>query len=163
MKKYKIKALAKTAVFSSLLFVITVYLTIPTSFGYLNISDAVIIYLASFFPLKSILLISSLSTSVADLFMGYGQYALFTFFIKMSIALTVYLLYQKIKLNYFIVAILAEILMLISYALADVMIFNSWIFFIQSILTNLAQAVGCVIISIVFKVFLRKVNFYGTK
>lgn len=163
MKHLKIKELVYTSLLCAMLFVITTYISIPTSFGFLNLSDAVIHLLSSSIPLKPLLFIASVATSLADLIGGYGQYAVFTFIIKFLMALTVFVLYRKLKIHYLFSIILAEIVMLLGYGLTDVVLSSSWIVFIESIIANLPQAIVCVVVAYIIHPFFKKVKLYGTK
>lgn len=163
MNSYRIKYLVYTSIFTALVFVATTYIAIPSAFGYLNISDGLIMLLTTFIPFKASIFIASVATSLADVFSGYGQYAMFTFFIKSLMVIVIYMIYIKLKLNYFLSIVLAELVMLICYGLTDVFLYGTWNLFAQSLISNLPQAIICILIALTLKPFIRKVNLYGTK
>lgn len=161
----KIKLLTKTAILTSLLFVLTSYVSIPIKFGYLNLSDAFIMIISNFLPLNHLIFVSSFATMLSDIYLGYSEYAVFTFVIKGLEAFVIYKLNQKLtfKYSYLISFITGGLFMLVGYGIADVIIKNNIIYFITSFMANLPQAIASVLLAAIIHNVFKKVGLNGTK
>jgi len=141
------KKIVQSALFTAILFVVTTTINIPTAFGFINLSDTIIFLCASVLPVHYSFLIAGIGTSLADLFLGYGQYAIFTFFIKAFEACIV----ARIKTNHTIIVFaIAGIFMMVSYALVDCFLFGSMAVFISSMLYNGLQAIASIVLAQLF-------------
>ncbi len=94
-----IRTLALSSVFMAMIMLLTMYGMIPIAWGYLNLGDALIMLLATILPASQIFLIGAFGSAFADIFLGYSQYALFTFFIKGLEGVFVALLYHRFSNN----------------------------------------------------------------
>lgn len=168
MKKFNLKIMIRTSFLIALLFSITAVVIIPTTFGYLNLSDAMIMFLSKnemFFPLA---ITSSFATFLADLYLGFNYYAIFTFVIKGLEAIVMYFLFKKIKFknSEILIFFIGALIMLLGYSIADCIIFNSKEFFVASFMSNLPQAIVSYIVGVFLvnlKVIERIYKLYATK
>ena len=137
----KSKKLVLHALLIAIIYVVIVAICVPTSFGYINFGDALMMVLATILPLKSAILICGISAGLADITMGYYQYFIFSIFIKSVLVIIV----SRCKLNYFLRFSIASFVSVILYGIADCLIFSSLGYFGASIGFNLIQAVVCVL------------------
>jgi len=152
-----IKNLTRYGVLLAILIVVTLIIKIPAvnQMGYLNLSDVLVIIYATLFPKKEIAFSAGLGTAVADLALGYGSYAPFTFLIKAIEASFIIIYLNQAKkpsdFKYFLMVFIALSFMVLSYGLVDAFIFSNWYYFYASILFNLNQAGVALIIILVIK------------
>jgi len=139
------KKITQAALFTGILIVVTATISIPVAgYGFVNLSDTVIFLIASVLPLKYSFLIAGIGCSMADILLGFGQYAIFTFFIKAMEAVIVS--QCKVKMP-FIKFLFAGLFMMTSYAFVDVILTGEIIAFIPSLLYNGVQAVTSIALS----------------
>lgn len=88
MKKQddKLKFMVVAAVFAAMTTVLTYFVKIPTTGGYIHLGDAVIYLAACVLPAPYAMLSAGIGGGLADLFGGYSYYILPTFIIKALIA-----------------------------------------------------------------------------
>ena len=72
MKKSKLFTLCLTGILTSLVFLVTAYLHIPTNNGYTHVGDGVIFLAAAILPTPYALLVGALGASLADLLSGFA-------------------------------------------------------------------------------------------
>ena len=147
MKSILTKELTKSALLLSILIVVSIFITMPTMYGYLNISDAVIMISTLILSRKSVGLVAGIGCFISDMYLGYGQYAIFTFIIKFIQGYVCKLMIDK-KISYYISFMICVIIMLIGYGITDIILNNSIEYFIVSISANLPQAITCYLIGI---------------
>lgn len=124
---------------------VTMLIAIPIgTFGYINLSDMLIYLLATAFPLEALILISGIGTALADILLGYTQYALITFFAKSLEAFVVYCIFHKVKLKNYIAFPCGAITMLAVYAIGDCILGGNLALFFNSLALNLPQGIICV-------------------
>lgn len=133
-----------------LTFILTILLVIPTPYGYLNVSDSLLMSVAKTERKVLVLFSMIIAITCADIYLGYINYAIFTFVIRSIQVFVLVFINEKISLKYNTVLsfMIAAIIMLIGYGLADVILFKSLSYFWVSILTNLSQAVLSLIIGL---------------
>ncbi len=144
-----------SAFFIAVTFIVTITASfpLPMALGYINLSDVMVMLVASVMGGPLAFFIAGVSTMMADFALGYANYAFFTFFIKGFEALCAYIIIKKFK-NHWLAFISAAIVMLIGYGLADIMLTSNIEYFILSVSYNFPQAVICVIIaSLIYKPF----------
>lgn len=142
------RRLVRIALFVAIMFIVTAFIAIPIgSFGYINLSDFLIMILAPSFDLLSLVLISALGTSLSDLFLGFSSYALFTFTIK---GLEAFLIYKLLKRHFkpWQAFSLGAFLMLIGYGISDIILTFNFKMFAASFMANFPQAFICVILAL---------------
>lgn len=168
MRNFKLNTMIRTSLLIAILFSVTAIVVIPTSFGYLNLSDALIMFLSKnelFLPLT---ISSSFATALADMYLGYSSYAIFTFVIKGLEAIAMYFLFKKIKFkhNELLIFLIGALIMLLGYGVADLIIYNSKEVIMVSIMANLPQAIVSYVVAVVLvnvKVLERMYRVYATK
>jgi Predicted membrane protein len=142
-----VKRIVQSALFTAILFVVTTTVSIPIVVGFVNLSDTIIFLCASVLPLQYSLLVAGIGTSLADVFLGYGQYAIFTFFIKSFEAVIVAKMHTEHTVIKFI---LAGIFMMFSYALVDCFLLGSTVPFFPSLFYNGLQATVSIVLAQLF-------------
>ena len=161
-----IKKITLYGLLLAIIFVVTIVIKIPAvnQMGYLNLSDVLVILFVTLFPKREVAFLAGFGTSLADLFLGYGAYAPFTFLIKATEGLIIIYYLNKSKqqsnLKYYLWVAFGLIFMVIAYGFTDAFIFASWPYFYVSILFNLNQAVVAFLIIIVSKEPILKVLTY---
>ena len=161
-----IKKITLYGLLLAIIFVVTIVIKIPAvnQMGYLNLSDVLVIIFVTLFPKREVAFLVGFGTSLADLFLGYGAYAPFTFLIKATEGLIIIYYLNKSKqesnLKYYLWVSFGLIFMVIAYGFTDAFIFASWPYFYVSILFNLNQAVVAFLIIIISKEPILKVLTY---
>lgn len=151
----KTKELSTIALQIALIAVVTITIAIPTPIGFVNLSDAFILVFALSSKNKfSAFLIGAIGCMFADLFLGYGQYAIFTFVIKGVEGLIVYMLKEKKPILSFLIAV---IWMVIGYGITDVILAGSIGYFLPSAMYNSIQAGASVLLGLGFLTFFKKI------
>lgn len=165
MKIMSLKRLIYIALFEAIMIVLTCVVVIPIgSFGYINLSDLLIMLLSSVFGWGELIMIGGVGCALADLFLGYSSYAVFTLFIKSIEAVVIFFFVKRLQKRYrFIAYIIGSIFMLIGYGISDVILSASPAIFVASFVANCPQAFICtltaVFINVPFERFVaRKVN-----
>lgn len=126
MKNKEIKKIVLCGFGIAVIFVLTAFVAIPIGqFGYVNLGDSGVMLFASILNPALAFLVGGVGSAAADMFLGFTQYAIFTFFIKGLEALLVAMLVKKLKgamrsFGY----MLALIVMVLGYYLADSIMFG---------------------------------------
>lgn len=115
--KHKESILA--ALGAALILVTTLFIKIPSAYGYFNLGDALIFLFASILSPSASFLCGGIGSALADVSGGYVQYAIFTLFIKGGEGLLVTLCYRRLQLRPFLSHIAAALWMLVGYFLCD--------------------------------------------
>lgn len=159
----KTKNIVTAALAISAIFVFTAFVSFPIgSFGYLNIGDAIIMLFASLFSPLLALFIAGTATLMADISLGYAQYAVFTFVIKGMEAFLVSILIKKLGVNKrILIFVLAGLVVIFGYGLTDVILTGEWYLFLESITFNSIQVIASIIIaSLAFPLFTKVMKKY---
>ncbi len=154
---------SKKLVYHSLLigiiFIVITFISIPTSIGYVNIGDSLMMLLACVLPLKSAIIICAMGAGLADITLGYYQYFIFTLIIKSVMVIIV----NKLKFNNIIKFTIASIVAMLLYGIVDCILFSSLNYFTVSVGLNSIQAVASVIIALLLQPCLKEVLNYLKK
>lgn len=147
----------------ALVFSLSAFVSIPIGqFGYVNLGDSAVMLFASILSPAYAFLVGGIGSALADLYLGYSQYALFTFLIKgleaLLIAFLVRSLHRKMQpLSYFV----GMAVMVIGYYLTDAFINQNFIVALTGIGPNFLQGLCSLIIASVFlKLFAGRAEKY---
>lgn len=150
----KTKKLVLAAMFAALTCVATMIIRIPTPMnGYLNLGDGLV--LTSGYMLGPVFgaAAAGIGSMLADIFAGYMSYAPATFIIKAAVALTgaclAVIFPKKLKLNYILSGIIAEIIMVAGYFLFECFILGEGLAAGASVPGNICQAIAGIIIAVI--------------
>lgn len=120
----KTKNLTKTAIMSSLICVATYLFKIPSMNGYTHLGDSMIFISVLILGWRKGALAGGIGAALADLLGGYIQWILPTFFIKLSMAMIMGLIVEKLlpklKYGWMIGAITGGIFQVIAYTLVKI-------------------------------------------
>ncbi len=143
------------ALFIAIIAIVTALIAIPIGvYGYINLSDALIMCLSVYLGPFDLFIVGALGASIADLALGYSQYAIFTFLIKGIEALIISHICKKYRPIAFI---LGAGWMLVGYGLTDALLGSDITLLFASILANLPQAIISLIIAFIFYIPLKRV------
>lgn len=162
----KIKHIVLYGLLIAIMCIATIMIVIPLPTGFINLSDALILLFANVLPYTGIVAVAGIGCALADILAGYGQYAIFTFFIKsIEGILVIYLLSKwKFKGKTLIAYLIGVLVMLVGYGLTDSLLMSSIYYFPVSFLANSTQAIACIILAMLllplFKLFLNKIKNY---
>jgi uncharacterized membrane protein len=136
-----IRTLAVASIFMAMITLVTMYGMVPIAQGYLNLGDAIIMLIATVLPAPLVFLIGGLASGLADVLLGYGQYAPFTFIIKGLEGALIAVLFVSMKKpwRYVVPFVIAAIWIAVGYALTDAFIYQSWEIGLTSLGYNLFQ------------------------
>lgn len=173
MKASKSNTLVKTvltALFASLCCVATMVIQIPTpTGGFLNLGDAVVVLSAFFLGPVYGALSAGLGSALADIFLGYAQYAPATFIIKALMALCVWLVLhifrkateKKPSLSFIVTALgalIAETVMVLGYLFFEAVILGYGAGALASVLGNSMQGVAGIIAGTLLTELMKRTN-----
>ena len=144
-----IKKMTVTAVLTALMTVLTCTVTIPLgTFGFFNLSDFLIMLLAGFVSPLQIIIIGGVGCALADIFLSYAQYAIFTLVIKSLEGLVMMIILKKGLIKFKpIVFVLGALTMMVGYGLVDSFLGQSLSMMIPSMTANLPQGLVCAIVA----------------
>lgn len=143
----KIKQLAVGGSSIAIIFILSAFISFPAgNFGYLNIGDAFIMLFASILDTSLLaFLVSGIGSMMADIYLGYSQYAIFTFLIK---GMEGWIVHKLVKKNHFLAYLCGGIIVVAGYALTDVILTSQWMMAFESIAFNSIQVIVSIIIAI---------------
>lgn len=143
------KKIVIIALFTAIMFILTGSLVFPLGpFGYLNLSDFLIMLIAPYFSYPALLLIAGAATALADVALSYAHFAFFTFLIKSAEAWVIhYLLKQKQLKSALLAFLAADIILLGGYGLTDIILTGQAAMFWPSLSANFPQAVVSTILA----------------
>lgn len=145
----KLKEIVFGAFGIAAIFILTAFISLPVAnLGYINLGDAMIMLFASVLESSPLaFLISGIASCLSDIYLGFPQYAIFTFFIKGIEGLVVSLLASKIKKK-LPAFICGALIVVVGYALTDVFLTMQWASAFASIGMNSVQVVVSLMIAI---------------
>ena len=139
----------------AVIFVLTAFIAIPIGqFGYINLGDCGVMLFASLLNPVLAFLCGGIGSALSDLYLGYSQYAIFTFIIKGFEAITIAFLYQKIRgkakpLSY----LLGVFIIVIGYFLTDTILLQNATAAFGGVTFNLLQGMISFIIAAITSFF----------
>lgn len=135
------KYIVITSLGMAIVFLMTL-LHIPLPMGYINVGDSALLLFASFLNPPAAFLVGGVGSALADLYLGYSQYAVFTLLIKGSMGafIAFYLIKVKSKHYIFIPYSIAAVWMVIGYFLVDWLLYGNAMAVIPAVQANLLQA-----------------------
>ena len=163
MKKLNIKQMVLCGFAMAVIFVLTAFVAVPIGqFGYVNLGDSGVMLFASILNPSLAFLCGGLGSAIADLYLGYSQYALFTFLIKGVEAYIASLCFKffKNKVAYF-GFLLAIVIMVFGYYVTDALLYGDFIVALGGVGFNFMQGmVSCVATCILSGFFTKTANKY---
>lgn len=149
----KLKEIVFGAFGIAAIFILTAFISLPiANLGYINIGDAMIMLFASVLESSPLaFLISGIASCLSDIYLGFPQYAIFTFLIKGMEGLLVSLIAHRIKKK-LPAFVCGAIIVVAGYAFTDVFLTMQWASAFASVGMNLIQ----VVISLMIAVLLNK-------
>lgn len=143
----KVKQIVMSALGIASIFLMTL-IHIPLPFGYFNVGDVAVLLFASILSPLFALLVGGLGSALADLYLGYSQYAIFTFVIKGMMGLMVAIILKRSnKYTVMIAYIIAVTWMVVGYFLVDWLLLGNAIATLPAVQGNILQAIVNVILS----------------
>lgn len=136
----KLKEIVFGAFGIAAIFILTAFISLPVAnLGYINIGDAMIMLFASVLESSPLaFLVSGIASCLSDIYLGFPQYAIFTFLIKGFEGLIVSLLARKIKKK-LPAYVCGALIVIAGYALTDVFLTMQWASAFASIGMNFVQ------------------------
>ncbi len=155
------KKLSVTGMFAAVIFVMTFFIKIPVTSGYIHLGDA-LIYLGSLIIGPWAILAGAIGEGLADIAGSYVMYAPATVIIKALIAIPFVLIYKKDK-NTKLLTVKTALMTVISgfvtvggYFLADLIIDKAYA--VVDVPGNVIQAAGSAVIFILLALAFDKAN-----
>ncbi len=147
MKNDKVFLLTKTALFTSMIFVLTRFISIPVASGYVHFGDALIYICAMTLGGLPALFAAAVGEMLADLSFGFINYAFATLIIKLIIAFPFMFIYKKsskiLTPLSALFTIFGGIITVSGYFIADLFINKTYA--VVDISGNVIQAVGSIV------------------
>lgn len=136
----RIKQLTSNAIFMAILIVATLFIAIPIGqFGYINISDGIILIGMYFLKDKYFALGAGISMMFVDLALGYGQYALASFIIKTLVGLWAYYILAFNKNHYLL--LIGLMIVPVGYYFTDVLLYQNLVTPLTGLPLNTLQVI----------------------
>ena len=159
-----IKQLAYTGMFAAVIFVMTMFVKIPVTSGYLHLGDA-LIYIASLIIGPWAILAGALGEGLADVAGGYVMYAPATVIIKALIAVPFLIIYKKgdsklLTVKSALMTLPAGVITVGGYFIADMIIDKAYA--VVDIPGNIIQAVGSAVVFIIIALAFDKSKIKNT-
>jgi len=142
----------------ALTFLLTVFIVLPIpAMGYVNFGDSMILLFSTILNPLAAAFVCGVGSALADVYLGYSQYAIFTLIIKGIEGLVVAYLFHKLPKKIQIVAFLFGILIMIGgYYITDVILMGDFIAVLPAVQGNLIQGSVCFVFAcIAYQPFLR--------
>lgn len=149
MNDTKIKKLVISGFGIAIIFILTAFVAIPIAqFGYVNLGDAGVMLFASILNPALAFIVGGVGSASADLYLGFSQYAIFTFIIKGFEALIASYVFKTLKgkKSYF-GFVLAVVIMVIGYYLTDAILYGDLVVALGGVGFNFIQGVVSLIIA----------------
>lgn len=146
----KLKEIVFGAFGIAAIFILTAFISLPVAnLGYINIGDAMIMLFASVLESSPLaFLVSGIASCLADVYLGFPQYAIFTFIIKGLEGFIVSILAKRFKNKLFAFAC-GSLIVVAGYALTDVFLTMQWASAFASIGMNFVQVAISLLIAMV--------------
>ncbi|MDH6366782.1 MULTISPECIES: ECF transporter S component [Breznakia] len=148
---------------AALTFLATVIIVLPMpGMGYVNFGDSIIYLFACTLNPLAAFFVGGVGSALADIYLGYTQFAIFTLIIKGIEGCVVAYLFHKIKTTYRVAAfVCGALIMIAGYYVTDVILLQDFIAALPSIQGNLVQGGVCVIFALLaYQPFVRIANKY---
>lgn len=147
MKDKTIKRIALGGILAAATILLTtlVSIPIPGGLGFVNLGDAGVLTAAFLLGGPWGALCGGAASALSDLLLGYGAYAPATFLIKggMALFLGTFVKHCDTWKKCFVVAAIAEGIMVLGYFIFDLVVFAQYSIAAQEIPVNLAQGLVC--------------------
>lgn len=145
----KLKEIVFGAFGIAAIFILTAFISLPiANLGYINIGDAMIMLFASVIESSPLaFLVSGIASTLSDIYLGFPQYAIFTFLIKGIEGLVVSLLARRIK-KQLPAFICGALIVVVGYAMTDVFLTMQWASAFASVGMNFVQVVVSLMIAL---------------
>lgn len=145
----KLKEIVFGAFGIAAIFILTAFISLPVAnLGYINIGDAMIMLFASVIESSPLaFLVSGIASMLSDIYLGFPQYAIFTFLIKGIEGLVVSLLARRIK-KQLPAFICGALIVVVGYALTDVFLTMQWASAFASVGMNFVQVAVSLMIAL---------------
>ena len=142
----------------ALTFVLTAFIAIPIGqFGYINLGDLSVMLFASILSPSLAFLVGGIGSALADLYLGYSQYALFTLLIKGIEGFLVAYLFSNLKSKKILAYIVSVPIVALGYCLADTILLQSFITAASGIPFNVLQSGASMALAMIAsKVFIKQ-------
>ncbi len=159
-KNSNVKNLALSALFASLVFLATAYLLhIPIGNGYIHLGDTFIYLAACILPGAYAIPACAIGAGLADVTTGAAIWLVPTLIIKALMALTFFKKSNKIiNTQNIVFALIASVVGLFGYVLAEIILFGNPIAAFAGILTGAIQPIGSFICFITIGKAMDKMN-----
>lgn len=157
MNNSKIKQFVLCGLGMAIVFILTCFISVPIGqFGYVNLGDSAVMLFSIVLNPTLSLLCGGIGSALADIYLGYTHYAIFTFFAKGIEGYIVSVLFTKWKdkMNF----VIGGLLMVFTYYLADALLYKDWIVATGGVTFNLIQALISTIIATVLKPLFVNIN-----
>lgn len=165
MDKIKTKKLVVCALFASICFVVTRFLSVPALYtkGYVNLGDLVVLLCAFIVGGLQGSIAAAIGASLADASMGYWVYVPATFIIKAVMVLASSGIFKKAVNKggtYFLclsvlACILAESIMVFGYFIFESILYKSFAVALASVAGSVIQAVVCIVPTVMLITFFK--------
>ncbi len=159
MNKKNISSIALCGIGIAIVFALTAFVALPIGqFGYVNLGDSGIMLFATMLSPAHAFLVGGISSAIADLYLGYTHYAMFTLLIKGLEGFVIASIFkhasEKLQPITFIIGMG---IMVLGYYLIDAILYGGFIVAISGVGFNLTQGIISVAVATSLYTLLKKV------
>ena len=155
-----LKNVLLTALFASMIYVVTAFLKIPTYQGYIHIGDGMMYLAAAILPRPYAIAAAAIGGGLADYLSGFAVWVLPTVIIKSAEAsLFTSKKTHTVNKRNITAVVLSSVVCIAGYYLAEGLIYGNFISALAGIPTNLIQAVGSAVLFMFLGMSLDKTGF----
>lgn len=158
MNNNNIKKIVMCGFGMAVVFVLTAFVAVPIGqFGYVNLGDSGVMLFASLLNPALAFLVGGIGSASADLYLGFSQYAIFTFIIKGLEAVVVSYVFKMLKgkVSYF-GFLLAIVVMVFGYYLTDAILYGDFIVALGGVGFNFMQGMVSLIVACILQTLFSK-------
>ncbi len=162
----KTRDIALGALCIALIVLATAFIKIPTGIagGYIHVGDSMIFLSIMLMPSLLGVFVGGIGSALADFVAGYASFAPLTFVAKSLMGLAFYLIIRRSRKNFklrLLAFIVASVIMIASYFVGEVIMFDSFEGPLYEIPFNAVQAVGSIIVFEVVYNVLNRTNIFS--
>ena len=149
MNHLKIKNIVLCGFGIAVTFVLTAFIAIPIGqFGYVNLGDAAIMLFASILNPAFAFLVGAVGSAASDMYLGFSQYALFSFVVKGIEAVCICLLMKHLSKKLSVLAyLIGMIIMVLGYYGADFILLGNGVAALGGVGFNFMQGIICCVVA----------------
>lgn len=155
----KIKKMVLCGFGIAIVFLLTVFIVLPMpGMGYVNFGDSGVLLFASILNPLAASVVGGVGSAMADIYLGYSQYAIFTLIIKGFEGFVVAYLFRRLPTRFRLLSfVVGMIIMIAGYYITDVIMLGDFIAVLPAVQGNLVQGSVSVVLAAIAQTTFQKI------